>query len=902
MAPLVDQPHNSTLFSFSSTWQVLGPFQIGTREATWGADPLEFVGGFRNLSYNPKATFRSSLPTNGTATWNVTKALKVSSGSTSANASLSVSYSNVDWDFLKVVYGWASVQYQAWARGELIIGGNETQHVILHTDAVLEYWVDDQYFFGGDFYTYRKAPSVLHLKPGPHKIELRLVRDVRAFGGILEPTIDVVVGIQRVSGALDLAKPGILMSDVVDGELASPIASLSLRNSGLGGIEIIGIHASHVSLPLSYLELTGNYQVFVGRDAEVLTDDKTIHSSPRDNSTNIFIAPGQTRPVAFKISLPSHNISTMAYNVAYRIESSTQQFTLQVFQDLNHISLYHPHKITFLHPGGVVSYAMLRPPAKNATCRSSLKKLPVLLVLHGAGLEADNPMVTNALNPVSDLCAWVLFPTGSTPWSGDDWHNWGFADVEAAIEAIPAWIERVGWRGPGVDTNRWIVSGHSNGGQGTWYALTHRPDKILAAAPVSGYASIQKYVPYELWQPADPRRTAVVSAALNSYRHDMLIGNVQGIRIQQQHGELDDNVPAYNSRLLAQQLYLAGANSSYNEPAGQNHWWDAVMTTPELVDFYYSQARNEDTLPRKLETFSITVGDSGDMGSKGGIKVRQLHDPGQYGKVEVKGHLIRTTNVMSLEFDPVLWDETIKIDGAQVLLGMPSTGTGAPVQVHKLSINGAFVKAQEGVPLYRRAGRQLGSMTAILRTQGPFVIQHPGLVDTSLIALQVSRNLHQYFQADASIHSLFSDPKALNSTGNVITVAIGDSIPGYVSDDYPIHIGRAGCSVIDYYGQRQQYGGVARGAAFVRPAGGEKLELVIWGVDEEGLQQAARIVPMLTGVGQPDFVVFGESAKWRGIEGALAMGFFDWKWDVTASSVVTAGDAFSGESRASREL
>jgi hypothetical protein len=43
---------------------------------------------------------------------------------------------------------------------------------------------------------------------------------------------------------------------------------------------------------------------------------------------------------------------------------------------------------------------------------------------------------------------------------------------------------------------------------------------------------------------------------------------------------------------------------------------------------------------------------------------------------------------------------------------------------------------------------------------------------------------------------------------------------------------------------------------------------------------------MLTGVGQPDFVVFGESAKWRGIEGVLAMGFFDWKWHVTASSVV----------------
>jgi hypothetical protein len=46
---------------------------------------------------------------------------------------------------------------------------------------------------------------------------------------------------------------------------------------------------------------------------------------------------------------------------------------------------------------------------------------------------------------------------------------------------------------------------------------------------------------------------------------------------------------------------------------------------------------------------------------------------------------------------------------------------------------------------------------------------------------------------------------------------------------------------------------------------------------------------MVTGVGQPDFVVLGESAKWKGIEGALAMGFFDSTWEVTPSSVIESG-------------
>ena len=85
--------------------------------------------------------------------------------------------------------------------------------------------------------------------------------------------------------------------------------------------------------------------------------------------------------------------------------------------------------------------------------------------------------------------------------------NWGFVDVEAAVASIPTWIKHVKWKGLGVDVNRWIVTGHSNGGtyclpteavayslttgQGTWYSLTHRPDKLVAAAPISGYASIQ---------------------------------------------------------------------------------------------------------------------------------------------------------------------------------------------------------------------------------------------------------------------------------------------------------------------------------------------------------------------------------------------------------------------------
>ena len=43
--------------------------------------------------------------------------------------------------------------------------------------------------------------------------------------------------------------------------------------------------------------------------------------------------------------------------------------------------------------------------------------------------------------------------------------TWGFADIQAAVKVIADWTKAVAWEGPAVDVNRWLVSGHSNGGQ-----------------------------------------------------------------------------------------------------------------------------------------------------------------------------------------------------------------------------------------------------------------------------------------------------------------------------------------------------------------------------------------------------------------------------------------------------
>lgn len=175
-------------------------------------------------------------------------------------------------------------------------------------------------------------------------------------------------------------------------------------------------------------------------------------------------------------------------------------------------------------------------------------------------------------------------------------------------------------------------------------------------------------------------------------------------------------------------------------------------------------------------------------------------------------------------------------------------------------------------------------MDAILRTKAAFqIVRHSAA--TSTIALQVSRNLCQYYAADTQITSSYED--ALTADGNVISISIGEDYPSGMDDRYSLRVGkgvwiRDGLRLRGYVDRGQ---GLA--AIFLRTLPDERLELVVWGYDKESLQLAARLVPMMTGSGQPDFVVLDKSMLWKGVSGTLALGFFDSDWEVSKHSYFT---------------
>lgn len=72
-----------------------------------------------------------------------------------------------------------------------------------------------------------------------------------------------------------------------------------------------------------------------------------------------------------------------------------------------------------------MSYAILRAPSKKALHDTNPgSSLPVVLGLHGAGVETDSDQVRHTFAEAPDLRGWVLFPSGVRSWSGDDWRRW----------------------------------------------------------------------------------------------------------------------------------------------------------------------------------------------------------------------------------------------------------------------------------------------------------------------------------------------------------------------------------------------------------------------------------------------------------------------------------------------
>ncbi|KAG8526230.1 uncharacterized protein KY384_000223 [Bacidia gigantensis] len=292
------------------------------------------------------------------------------------------------------------------------------------------------------------------------------------------------------------------------------------------------------------------------------------------------------------------------------------------------------------------------------------------------------------------------------------------------------------------------------------------------------------------------------------------------------------------------------SSTKYVELENKGHWFEGALTTPPLLQFYEKTLRQSCVPPIPLH-FTMLIPDPAGIGSRAGLKIDALKTPDQIGK-------------MIVERNPAFssWTLTTRnISQFHLMVGSPPRHNDF------------------------RYGLQSGPLNSILRSPGHFTIRSasPGC---SAVSLQVARNLHQYFAAD--VEFLLEANRPTTSSGNLIQIAIGQddlesgeqANPVTIGDSYLILKRANGCEST-----------IAResgiGAVYLRPATNKRLELVVWGSDEAGLRQAARLLPLLTGVGLPELIIVSKRCASQGSAGVVAMGSLTKSWRLSESSYVS---------------
>jgi dienelactone hydrolase len=227
-----------------------------------------------------------------------------------------------------------------------------------------------------------------------------------------------------------------------------------------------------------------------------------------------------------------------------------------------------PRRRTFISDidGSVQSYALV-PPAPSDIDKT---KIGLVLSLHGASVECMDQ--ARAYAPKPDF--WIVCPTNRGRY-GFDWQDWGRLDAyEVLADALKV---------TGVDSSRVYLTGHSMGGHGTWHLAANDPGRFLAIAPSAGWSDFENYG-------APPMKTPLADlwrAADGASRTLDLIGNLAQVPTYVLHGEKDDNVPASEARRMLDALTKAGGKPQSHFEPDAGHWWDKDEKRPgaDCVDW-----------------------------------------------------------------------------------------------------------------------------------------------------------------------------------------------------------------------------------------------------------------------------------------------------------------------------
>ncbi|KAI9104846.1 hypothetical protein DFS34DRAFT_219605 [Phlyctochytrium arcticum] len=919
---LVDKrPALDASVSLPLEWESLGPFPHGSREL--GVDILSAYGGFENLNYSEDARFPSELVDGGFVGWQKVR--------TSEDQSVRISYPEVRWDFNQKPFGWSALQHASYFRGQFEVP--ESGPYLVEFSGIVSINIDGT-AYPANVYGYEHAShSVVNLEKGKHTLYVFAVMDVRVSGGVIPPELHFSGSLVKAStlsenhGMIHFPEDAVL-PEIIGSDLITSFASLTFINANqrassnhtashnidtdkIGQVQVLSARAS----------ITGNIDVNV---------TLPIHFS-------LILAPGQIAPVPLNIStgLIPNELEHVKLNVeliCVKLETR-ETFSIEI-PDLLLVrrKWSDVYKITFLDYDFSVHYTMARPP-KNS-CSAGDHKCPVILALHGAGVDASSPFWTDAYRQQDR--AWILYPTGRTTW-GFDWHGPSFRNVEFALDALHLLpgvpVEKL--NDLSVSRNKLIYAGHSNGGQGAWWLASHYPDKALAALPASGYMKIQFYAPYYMRVGdtyADPVLRALMDVSIAEHDIDLYAPNMGGIPILSRHGAFDDNVPPLHSRRLVRLVNEWNRNAfstNLSEIPAQGHWFDGVVNDEVLqqfldkhVDKGLSSAHYMPDLP---DAFTITSINPASTGSKGGIRILQLEVPFRLGTIRVHRlgdkWQLTTSNIRRFGFVPDARQKEVKswsVDGTEFdkapIVSGPSYARLDPDASWKEEGDLLWISKERHPSTYGPIAsvRKTGEGVALETNPETQIMNHPFII---VVPSQARENQEIYEQLALTLAtSWYIYARGITQIIKDVDVLDGIAarynliVLGGPSDNaYTKRRANEGTAnmvkFLDNGGfkiDKRSYVGPGTGIIFLAPSPiRTRTAVFIAGTDVNGLLRAGWSLPFRTGLQAPDYLVVGDEygdpqtgwtaadgapfggAGTKGVGGILAAGYWNntWDWD-----------------------
>ncbi len=510
-------------------------------------------------------------------------------------------------------------------------------------------------------------------------------------------------------------------------------------------------------------------------------------------------------------------------------------------------------------------YAVLPPKNYNPD-----KKYALILSLHGAGVEARG--LVNAYSQKD--WAFIVAPTNRRRF-GFDWEDWGRLDALEILNIVKKKYP--------VDTLRIYLTGHSMGGHGTWAIGTFYFDNFAAIAPEAGWCSFHLYIPWTFhqrnifWKFTSPVKDILI-------REDNPVAYLENLKntpVFIVHGREDDNVPVYHSRIFSKRLHYLKYNYEYIEVPGKKHWWKGCVDLPELMKFLKEKKLNP--YPEEIVFKTPYLG----LKSKA-YYFEIIEQKLPYHDSEIKSSLkgdtlkINCENVKILKIhltkDLVKGKSAIfKIEGQTLKFRFIKD-----CDVYLKEINGRFYFVSK--PKVRDRLTYGGIKVAYF---SPFIIVYgtnteKGIIEkykemARLQAMRWYRRANGYCEIlpDTEITEDLMRRYNLILIGNANTNKIIQKINPFL----PIKFEDGKITV----GEEKFEGDLCLTLLYRNPFYRDKLILLYSELTEKSLPYSQFFLPLYSGAGVPDFLIFDEKVQNYGFAGVILCGFFDQNWNLNNS-------------------